>query len=273
MDILVIGGGGGLGRLVCAELATRGHHVTPLGRKDGDLRDPEVIAKHGARVIVNCAGASVAMGLGKGWRGYRAVDVPIGHAAIKAAHSTNARLIYVAVAHAPEQRSCAYVDAHERVAEAMKDIDGAVVRATGFFSAYASLLPMAKKGMLFDIGDGKRKTNPICERDLAEIICDVALGGDGPRDIAAGGPEIMTRREIFEAVAAASGRNVKVRGTPVWIAGAMGAVMRAFHPRIGQFVQFAVGLAKHDVIAPALGTTKLRDYLESFEDEGRRTAA
>jgi hypothetical protein len=41
-------------------------------------------------------------------------------------------------------------------------------------------------------------------------------------------------------------------------------MMRALHPRIGQFMQFAVGLAKHDVIAPSLGTTKLGDYLDGI---------
>ncbi|HEY5926013.1 MAG TPA: hypothetical protein VIV11_30210, partial [Kofleriaceae bacterium] len=85
MDVLVIGGGGALGRLVCSELGARGHRALPLGRRDGDLRDPAVIAKAAAPLIINCAGASVQMGLGYGWRGYRAVDVPIGLAAIEAA--------------------------------------------------------------------------------------------------------------------------------------------------------------------------------------------
>jgi uncharacterized protein YbjT (DUF2867 family) len=261
MDVLVIGGGGTLGRLVCREVAARGHRTVSLGRRDGDLRDPDVIARARARVIVNCAGASVALGLGHGWRGYRAVDVPIGHAAIAAARRTNARLVYVGVHHPPSMRDTAYVDAHERVADLMKDVDGAIVRATGFFSAFAALVPMARRGLLVDIGDGKARTNPICERDLAEIVVDVALGGDGPRDVAAGGPEVFTRREIFEHVARCADRRVRMAGMPVWLSAVGAAALRLVHPRMGQFAQFAVGLAKHDVIAPALGTTRLGDYL------------
>src|SRR5262245_32889685 len=143
MDIVVIGGGGTLGRRVCGELTRRGHRAIPLGRRDGDLRDPAVIARAKASAIVNCAGASVALGLGHGWRGYRAVDVPIGRAAVAAARETGARLVYIAVHHPPALRDTAYIDAHERVAEAMREVDGCVVRATGFFSAYAALLPMA----------------------------------------------------------------------------------------------------------------------------------
>lgn len=261
MDVLVIGGGGTLGRLVCKEVASRGHHAIPLGRRDGDLRNPEVIARAKARVIVNCAGASVALGLGYGWRGYRAVDVPIGHAAIAAAHRTNARLVYVAVHHPPSMRHTPYVDAHERVAEAMRDIDGAVIRPTGFFSAFASFLPMARRGFLADVGSGTARTNPICERDLADIIVDVALGPDGPRDVAAGGPEILSRRQIMETIAAQANRQVRIGALPVWFARAGAAMLRLVHPRMGQFGQFAVGLATNDVIAPALGTTRLGDYL------------
>lgn len=273
MDVLVIGGGGTLGRLVCSELAARGQRAIPFGRRDGDLRDSAVIAAPAAKVIINCAGASVAMGLGKGWRGYRAVDIPIGRAAVEAAKRTQARLIYVGVAHPAALRSTAYVDAHEQVAAAMTEVDGCVVRANGFFSAYTALLPMAKRGFLVDIGDGSARTNPICERDLAEIVVDVALGGDGPRDVTAGGPDIMTRREIFEQIAAIAGRRVRIGGMPTWMAAASAGFTRLVHPRMGQFMQFAVGLAKHDAIAPSLGTTRFADYVSSLDVVGRRTAA
>ncbi len=265
MDVLVIGGGGTLGRLVCEEVAARGHTAVPMGRRSGDLCDPDVLAAPKARVIINCAGASVAMGLGHGWRGYHAVDLPIGLAAVVAAHKTNARLVYVAVHHPPALRSTPYVDAHEQVASAMVDLDSCIVRATGFFSAYAALLPLARRGVLVDVGDGSRRTNPICERDLAEVITDCALGGDGPRDVAAGGPDVMTRREIFEHVAALAQRRVRIGGMPTWLAAASAAFTRLVHPRMGQFMQFAVGLAKHDVIAPSLGTTRFVDYLSTLD--------
>ncbi len=256
MDVLVIGGGGTLGRLICGELANRGHNAIAVGRRTGDLTDPSTLTARRASLIINCAGASVAMGFGRGWRGYRSVDVPIGRAAVAAARETGARLVYVGVHHAPEQRSTAYVDAHEQVAAAMAELpDACVVRATGFFSAYLALLPMARRGVLVDIGDGSARTNPICERDLAEIVTDVALGGDGPREIAAGGPDVMTRRQIFEAVAGLAHRRVRFGAMPTWLARAIAAMTRVVHPRIGQFMQFAAALAKHDVIAPALGTT------------------
>ena len=262
MDVLVVGAGGGLGRLVCAQLAARGHHAIAHRRSAPFAR---------AEVVVHCGGASVAMALGKGWRGYRAVDVPLGLAVAEHARESRARMVYVAVHHPPALRDCAYVDAHEQVAAAMRDLDGAVVRATGFYSALASLVPMVKAGLPADVGDGRARTNPICEADLAEIVVDIALGGEGPRDVSAGGPEVLSRGEIYALVGEAAGRGA--RSLPLWLARPGAALLSLVHPRIGQFARFAVGLAQHDVIAPALGTTRLRDYLQSEVVGSRRTAA
>jgi uncharacterized protein YbjT (DUF2867 family) len=148
----------------------------------------------------------------------------------------------------------------------MRDIDGVVVRPTGFFSAYAALLPLARRGLLVDIGDGRARTNPIDERDLAAIIAERVAGvaGVAPRELAAGGPEVMTRGQIFEAIAARAGRRVRMLRMPAWLAGASGAVLRVLHPRMGQFARFAAGLARHDVIAPALGTRTLAGYLDAL---------
>ena len=258
MDILVLGACGGLGSLVANELTIRGHRILTVDRSE--VRDPDALIARKPQSIVNCAGASVAFGLGHGWRGYRAVDTPIGLAAVEAAKRLDVRLVYVSVNHSAAFSKCWYIDAHERVARAMRDVDGVVVRPTGFFSAFASLMPLARRGLLVDIGDGQVKTNPIDEHDLAAIVAE-SVAGDGPRDIACGGPEVLTRRTIFEQVAAAAGRsNAKVRGMPVWLAKIATAALCAVHPRMGQFARFATLLAQHDMIAPALGTMTLARY-------------
>jgi hypothetical protein len=254
---------------VCAELAARGHAIATLARQDA--RDPAAIARSSPAAIIDCAGASTAVAFGKGWRGYGAVDTPIGLAAVDAARRCGARMIYVAVHHAPVQRGTAYVAAHERVVDAMREIDGCVVRATGFFSAYLALLAMARRGWLIDLGTGRARTNPIDERDLAEIVIDAALH-DGPREVAAGGPEVLTRGQIFEHVAALAARRVRLVGAPVWL-GRLGSILlRPLHPRIAQFAAFATGLAEHDVIAPVLGTRRFSDYCAETASAGDRDA-
>jgi uncharacterized protein YbjT (DUF2867 family) len=261
MDVLVLGARGGLGRLVASELTLRGHKVLTVQR--AQARDPNALVATGAQAIVNCAGASVALGFGHGWRGYRAVDTPIGLAAVAAARRLDVRMVYVGVHHSAAFERCWYIDAHERVARAMRDIDGVIVRPTGFFSAFASLIPLARRGSLLDIGDGKVLTNPIDEHDLAAIVAE-SVSGDGPRDIACGGPQILPRRAIFELVAAAANRrDAKLRSMPVWLARLGSAALCAVHPRMGQFARFATLLAQHDMIAPALGTMTLARYFEA----------
>lgn len=259
MDVAVLGGTGGLGKLVADDLRKRGDTVRALGRKDGDARDPEVVKRlcDGAGAIVNCAGAAV--GFGKGWRGYGSVDTPIGLAAVAAAKSTGARLVYTAVFTTPRLRGCAYIEAHERVVDAMSDVDAVVVRPLGFFSAFASLLPLAKKGMLFDIGDGKARTNPIDERDLATIVAE-ATRGDGPRDVPCGGPDVMAREDLFLKVGRLANPDIKLRRLPVWMARINATLAYPFSPRLAQFMRFAVLLAQSDAIAPALGTRRFDDY-------------
>jgi uncharacterized protein YbjT (DUF2867 family) len=257
MNMVVLGAGGTLGRLVRAELVTRGHRVVAIPR--GEARDPAAIARSAPGVIVDCAGASTALALGKGWRGFRAVDTPIGLAAVEAARRCGARMVYVGTHYAAAQRGTPYVTAHERVVEAMRAVDGCVVRATGFFSVFLSFLPMAQRGFLLDVGTGRARTNPIDERDLADVVVDAALG-DGPRVLAAGGPDVMTRREIYEQVASLVQRRVRIVGIPTWIARIGAMLLRPLHPRIAQFAAFACGLARHDVIAPVLGTRRFADY-------------
>ncbi len=269
MDVLVLGARGGLGRLVCEELAARGHRTRTVTRGEAHDAAALVRAAAGAAAIVNCAGASVALGLGHGWRGYRAVDTPIGLAAAAAARRAPARLVYVAVHHAPELARTAYVDAHERVVAAMRDLDGVVVRATGFFSAYAALLPLARRGILADIGDGRaHEPDPRARsggdrrRVRRRRRPARARGGragdlDPRRDLRAGG---RARRAAGEAcpdraaagVARGRERRRAARGPPAH--GPVRAVRR--RPRAPR------------VIAPALGTRTLASYLDALEAAG-----
>jgi uncharacterized protein YbjT (DUF2867 family) len=261
MDVIVVGGRGTVGKHVCSELAARGHRAVVLGRGDR-------LADARGEAIVHCAGASVVMGLGHGWRGYGAVDVPLGVEVAARARQLRARVVYVAAANGPAHASCAYVRAHERVAAALGELDSCVVRATGFHAAFAALLPFARRGWLVDVGDGRALTNPIDERDLATICVDALLGRE--RSISAGGPEVLTRAQLFEIIAAAAGRRVRTVRVPAWLAALGAPALRIAHPRIGQFAQFALALARHDNVAPALGTRRLEDYLGSASTRARK---
>ncbi|MGE0870568.1 MAG: hypothetical protein AB7P03_18530 [Kofleriaceae bacterium] len=117
-----------------------------------------------------------------------------------------------------------------------------------------------------DIGNGKARTNPIADVDIASIVADEALAvSTGFRTIAAGGPNVLTRRAIFEQVAARAGRAAKFVRMPAWLANAYGIGLRVVHPRLGQFLRFAALIGRHDAIAPARGTHRFSDYLRAVD--------
>ena len=87
------------------------------------------------------------------------------------------------------------------------------------------------------------------------------------REIAAGGPEVLTRNQMAEAAFEAVGRPVKLQKAPLVVAKVAAVLMRPFHPRMSQMTAFIASLSEHDVVAPVRGTKRLVDY---FKEHARR---
>lgn len=281
--LLVVGATGALGRAITIEALGRGLTVRALVRDParlapalrdriaitvGDARDPEVAARAvaGAELVLSCAGASVLPGL-RGWRSYAAVDWPLNHTLFAAAARAGARrAIYVSVHHPPAMRGVGYVAAHERVAAYLRrgSMPWAVIRPTGFFSAVGAFVALARRGAFPEIGDGRARTNPIADQDLGEICVDAALARDPALEVAAGGPDVVTRRELAELAFAAVGAAPRFRRIPAWLvkAGAIG--LRPLHPRMSQFAGFMAALAQHDAIAPVRGQRRIADHFAAI---------
>lgn len=279
-ELAVAGGTGALGRRVVDRALAHGHGIRLLTRDAGripanwrgrvtpivgDARDASAAAElvRGADVVFSCAGASVMMERGRGWRGYRAVDTPLNTALVDAAAAAGRpRFVYVSVFHTPEMRRLAYIDAHERVVERITaaGLPYGIVRPTGFYSAItASYVPMAKKGTLPEIGDGSSRTNPIGDDDLADICMDAIASEKPMLTIDAGGPDVVTRHEIAEMAFAAAGTEPRFRRVPPWLARLGSAFLRPLYPRIGQFAAFIATISTSDLIAPGHGRERLTD--------------
>src|SRR5262245_59278438 len=170
--LLIAGATGALGRAIATGALARGRTVRVLVRDRarlapalrervdvvvGDARDPAAVgaAVAGVERVVSSVGASVMPGLGRGWRGYGAVDWPINRAVIDAAAAAGVRrFAYVSVPHPPAMARVPYIAAHERVVDHLRGgtLDWAVIRPTGFFSAVNVYLEMARDGAIPEIG-------------------------------------------------------------------------------------------------------------------------
>jgi uncharacterized protein YbjT (DUF2867 family) len=294
--LLVAGASGALGARAALAARARGWRIRALTRDRerlpyvlqpdavvGDGRDPAIAAEAvaGVDAVFSAAGASVSPALGHGWRGYRAVDGALHRTLIAAAAAAHVgRFVYVSVFHPPALRHVAYVAAHEEVVDQLRAaaIPHAVIRPTGFFSAVGAYLDLARRGPVPEIGRGDSRTNPIDDDDLAEVCVHALEDVSRELELAAGGPDVVTRRTMAEQAFAALGLPPRFRHIPVAAAHVAAAVLRPFHPRLSQLASFVAALAEHDVIAPVMGTRRLADDLASraagpgVSDDARRAA-
>jgi uncharacterized protein YbjT (DUF2867 family) len=273
--VLVAGGTGAVGQRVVARLLARGVAVRTLSRDPrraqrlrgvdvrlGDATDEATLdgVMHGIDAVISCLGASVAMGFAER-RSYAAVDCAANLTLLTAAERAGvARFVYLGVHTAPGYAQTRYCLAHERVVEALAaaPVSSTVVRATGVFTAYAPLLSMARAGIGTVVGDGSARSNPIHPDDLA-AVCAGALER-GPAEIEAGGPDVLTRREMLELAFAALGRRPRIVGVPARAMRLQGRLLGTLHPRLGELMEFLVAVSTHDGIAPQIGQQRLRDW-------------
>src|SRR5262245_54555259 len=204
--VLVAGGTGQLGINFCAELASRGCTVRLLSRSQQAIVSPEYVhelvtgnalkpdaiagACKDVDVVFSALGASVQPSPAGGRSSFRSVDLPANLNLLKEAKSAGVkRFVYISLFGANAIPQLNYVSAHEDVVKAIKSagLGYAIVRPTGFFSAFRPFVEMARKDEGTVIGDGSAKSNPIDDRDLAEICADLIHGTDNV-EIAAGGP-------------------------------------------------------------------------------------
>src|SRR5687768_11280408 len=274
--VLVAGATGALGRAAVAELVARGYRVRALVRDPervrglgarelarGDLRDPASLASAcaGVNAVLSCAGASMRLGSVRDRRSFAEVDHLGNRALLRAAEAAGVRrFVYVSLHGAETVAGTAYADAHERMVGELRwsRLESGVVRPTGFFSFLGELVPLAARGRGIVIGDGTARTNPIHEADVATACADAVAGGDA--EIAAGGPDVFTRRELVELAFRAVGREPRVTHVAPAVFRVVAALTRPLNPRLAGLVEFGAAISQVDCIAPVRGTRRLEDY-------------
>lgn len=281
MRALVAGAGGTLGRLMVAELQRRGCAVRAIVRKrrpanerlSDDVREVQALAPNawrgvcdGVDVVLSSLGASVAPKPFVGWRPYTRVDAPANLALLEEATRAGVRrFVYVSLIGGDTSRHLDYSEGHERVVDALRvsPLAAKVLRPTGFFAAMTAIVDFARRGPVPVIGDGHWPTNPVDERDLAELAVAEALTEDPSyRETEIGGPETFTRREIAELAFAALGRRPRLLHVPAAVMRASGHALRVANPRAGHFVLFATHVMTHDCLATPRGERRLRDAFD-----------
>jgi len=272
--ILVAGATGYLGGFVAREFKARGHFVRALARnpqKMDDMKDdldeivkgeitvPESIQKicEGIDVVFS----SVGITRQKDGLSFRDVDYQGNLNLLQIAQKAGVKkFIYISAFKGPEMLHLDIMKAHEDFVNVLKasGMNYAIIRPNGYFSDMASFFDMAQKGRVYLFGPGTNRINPIHGADLA-VTCADAVSGEG-QEIDAGGPEILSYRDIAEIAFEALGRPVKTTSVPVWMIRAAHFLVKLFNKHMAGILAFVMTAATTEGIAPQTGNHSLRDY-------------
>ncbi|MCB9490136.1 MAG: SDR family oxidoreductase [Deltaproteobacteria bacterium] len=283
MRVLVAGATGYLGGYVAREFKARGCFVRVLTRDRGRLGDlaglvDEVfegeITKPETLTGV-CDGADYvfsSVGITRQKDGLSFWDVDYHgnrHLLDEAQRAGVRKFVYVSVMNGPKLRHMAIVDAHEQFVEdlAASGLDYAVVRPTGYFSDMRDFFEMAGHGRVYLFGDGMHSMNPIHGADLAKVCAD-AVAGD-QTEVPAGGPDVLTYRDIARLALEARGMAIKIISVPEWVARLLPKIVKVFHKRSGQTLEFLTTMLVSDTIAPTHGTHTLRAHFQALADQAQ----
>ncbi len=174
------------------------------------------------------------------------------------------KFVYVSMLGAEQIAHLAITRAHERVVADLEasGLEYAIVRPSGYFSDMGAVLDMARRGRVLLVGDGTNRFNPIHGADLAAVCVDAAEGTE--RVVEAGGPDVLTQREVAELAFDVVGKPVKVTVIPLWLAHGLARGIGLLSRQFGDLAEFIVTAGEVDGVGPARGETTLRSYFESL---------
>lgn len=279
--VVVAGASGVIGSEVVRELQAREIRVRALVREParlttepeeifvGNLLNPRTLEGvcAGADTVVSCAGAPLTPPRPFAGRSetFHAVNDLGNRALLREAESAGVRrFAYVSLYAGRFFGMMECVRAHESFAAALRDapVGPLIVRCAPTFARAAELVALARKrGKLAIPGTGQAKTNPIHERDAAKAIVDAL--DSGAREVDAGGPDTLTHQEVAEMAAEAAG-GVPLRFTRLWRAQCRASLRRFSGAHGRDAALYRLAESEVDVVAPAVGERRLRDYFAAM---------
>ena len=268
--VTVFGGSGFLGRHAIRALAKRDYrirvavrrpdlagHLQPLGKVgqihavQANLRYPDSVnaALRDSQIAINLVGI-LAQG---GAQTFRAVQAEGADAVARAAAVHGARMIHVSAIGANKDSASRYAQTKATGEDAVRAaVPSAIIfrpsvvfgpedQFTNRFAAMARMMPMLPL-----IGGGATKLQPVYVGDVATAIADAA---DGKAKQGAtyelGGPEVMTMREIIEAILKTTERSRALVPLPFPLASLQAALLQ-FAPGMLKLTPDQVELLKSD---------------------------
>lgn len=174
------------------------------------------------------------------------------------------KFIYVSMLDADKIAHLEITKAHEKVVEELQDsgMKYTIIRPSGYYSDMGAILNMAEKGRVYLLGKGENRLNPIFGGDLAEVCVQAA--DEDETEIEAGGPEILTQKEMAELAFEVLGKKPKISIFPLWLGRILVKLLRLLSKQYGDLADFFVTAAEIESVGPQKGELTLREYFMSL---------
>lgn len=234
------------------------HHIL-----EADVLRPATLkgACIGIDTIISAVGASLNLRAMSDRHSFMEVDLQGNLNLLAEARQVGVRRFVYLSAFGAETMPTAYTKSHEEFVQHLKSsgLEYGIVRPTGFFYVNLEFLGMAKNGFASVIGNGKSRTNPIHEADVAKACAEAALK-EGNLEMNIGGPETFTRLEIAELAFGVLGKKPRVMHIPALLPKVIKPLIAPLNKRVGDLVEFLAYVATHECVAPVYGERRLGDY-------------
>lgn len=282
--VIHFGASGHAGKMIAAELKAQGYSLTVVVRNRqkaaelshitsdhivADITNPEALKNicKGFDIVVSSLGKAVSLN-DKSKPSFRDIDFVANRNILQDALQNGVKkFMYLSVFHADKYSDLEYFKTHYDLENELRrsGIDFSIIRPPALFSSFIDLMEMAKKGRLITMGKGDKRTNPIYEGDLARICVESIRQTNAI--IEAGGPQVLTRKEINEIIQQHTAPGKKLRSVPIGLIKGMLPLIKIFDRNTYDKFSFFLAVMQDDTIAPTLGTMELSEYVQKKNRE------
>ncbi len=277
MNTILFGATGNVGRALASELVKAGHSTTVVIRnaalsqyyesigctvRVSDPNDPKQLAGlcSGQDVVVSAIGKPVSP-MDRSKPSFHDIDYSLNvNILIEALVNRCSEFVYISAFHSERYPDLAYFSSHHAFEKKLleADIKHHIVKPPALFCAFNDMIPMARKGLLVQIGKGDHTTNPIHEADVARIAVS-SIGGPSSI-IESGGPKTYTRRELADILQSAIAPKKTVKTVPMGLVKGMLPLLKILDRNTNDKLAFITTVMEVDTVAPTKGTLNFESY-------------
>lgn len=278
--IIVAGGTGYLGQHIIKTLSDRGYDVVVVVRSASKIKHLEPFIKE--LIVADITSPEDIKGIMKGGDAlitsvgitrqkdglsYMDVDYGCNKNLLNEAMACGVKkFMYIAALNGDQMTHLKIMNAKEKFVDLLQNsaIESYIIRPSGFFSDMTEMYTMAKKGKVYNAGNGQYKANPIHGSDLAEFCIDKLNGDTGVYSV--GGPDILSQKDITTMAFDILHVKAKIVKVPLWVIRTSKWLLVHFTKQsfYGP-IEFFLTVLTQDMLAPKYGRVKLIDYFKTID--------